>query len=58
VIKTLHKPFPTGGKLVFMYRKVSSPATEPEEFELPFQGELAADNRWVIMALLNTLGRI
>jgi hypothetical protein len=35
-----------------MYRKVSSPATEPEEFELPFQGKLDAQNRWVIMAEL------
>lgn len=35
-----------------MYRKVDSPSTQPEEFELPFEGKLSEDNRWVIMANL------
>ena len=35
-----------------MYRKVDSPSTQPEEFELPFEGKLSQDNRWVIMANL------
>ena len=35
-----------------MYRKVDSPATPPEKFELPFEGKLSQDNRWVIMANL------
>ena len=35
-----------------MYRKVDSPSTQPEEFELPFEGKLSQGNRWVIMANL------
>ncbi|MBD1834666.1 hypothetical protein H6F61_18690 [Cyanobacteria bacterium FACHB-472] len=35
-----------------MYRKASSSPTQPENFELPFEGKLAQDNRWVIMANL------
>jgi hypothetical protein len=33
-----------------MYRKQKQQDTPPEEFELPFGGKLAADNRWVILA--------
>jgi hypothetical protein len=33
-----------------MYRKQKQQDTLPEEFELPFGGKLAADNRWVILA--------
>lgn len=33
-----------------MYRKEEKPCTAPEEFKLPFEGKLAEDNRWVIMA--------
>jgi hypothetical protein len=40
---------PPSGK---MYRKVDSPPTPPEKFELPFEGKLSQDNRWVIMANL------
>lgn len=35
-----------------MYRKVDLPAQLPSDFELPFGGKLAEDNRWVIMAKL------
>jgi transposase, IS5 family len=35
-----------------MYRKVSAPPTPPCHFELPFEGKLSQDNRWVIMANL------
>nr|WP_226883633.1 IS5 family transposase [Allocoleopsis franciscana] len=35
-----------------MYRKASSSPTPPENFELPFEGKLSQDNRWVIMANL------
>ncbi len=35
-----------------MYRKSEQPSTPPENFELPFEGKLSADNRWVIMASL------
>ncbi len=35
-----------------MYRKVDSPPTRPEKFELPFEGKLSQDNRWVMMANL------
>ena len=35
-----------------MYRKTNSPPTPPSQFELPFAGKLAQDNRWVIMAEL------
>jgi hypothetical protein len=40
---------PAPGK---MYRKVDSPPTPPSKFELPFEGKLSQDNRWVIMANL------
>jgi IS5 family transposase len=33
-----------------MYRKQKQQDTPPEEFELPFGGKLAADNRWVVLA--------
>ena len=33
-----------------MYRKVESTPTPPSKFELPFEGKLSQDNRWVIMA--------
>ena len=32
-----------------MYRKVGQPDTIPENFELPFNGQLSPDNRWVVM---------
>ena len=35
-----------------MYRKASSSPTPPKNFELPFEGKLSQDNRWVIMANL------
>jgi hypothetical protein len=35
-----------------MYKKVEQVETESENFELPFGGKLAEDNRWVIMAKL------
>jgi hypothetical protein len=35
-----------------MYRKVDSPPTPPSQFELPFEGKLSQDNRWVIMSNL------
>ena len=35
-----------------MYRKVGQPDTTPENFELPFNGQLSPDNRWVVMASL------
>ncbi|HBW88430.1 MAG TPA: IS5/IS1182 family transposase, partial [Cyanobacteria bacterium UBA11149] len=35
-----------------MYRKVDNPPTPPSQFELPFEGKLSQDNRWVIMAEL------
>ncbi|MCZ8250542.1 transposase, partial [Microcystis sp. LE19-195.1E] len=35
-----------------MYRKSELPSTPPENFELPFEGKLSQDNRWVIMANL------
>lgn len=35
-----------------MYRKVDSPPTPPSKFELPFEGKLSQDNRWVRMANL------
>ncbi|MEH2237479.1 hypothetical protein [Nostoc sp.] len=35
-----------------MYRKIETPPTPIEKFELPFEGKLAEDNRWVIMANL------
>ncbi|NER06348.1 MAG: hypothetical protein F6K17_29085 [Okeania sp. SIO3C4] len=35
-----------------MYRKVGQRDTPPENFELPFNGQLSPDNRWVVMANL------
>ena len=35
-----------------MYRKTSQSELTPENFELPFQGKLSSENRWVIMAEL------
>jgi hypothetical protein len=35
-----------------MYRKVNPSANQPEKFKLPFEGKLASDNRWVLMAEL------
>jgi hypothetical protein len=35
-----------------MYKKAKQLETESENFELPFGGKLAEDNRWVIMAKL------
>ena len=35
-----------------MYKKAEQLETESENFELPFGGKLAQDNRWVIMAKL------
>ncbi len=35
-----------------MYRKAFSSPTPAENFELPFEGKLSQDNRWVIMANL------
>ena len=33
-----------------MYRKSKQPDLTPEKFELPFEGKLSPENRWVIMA--------
>ena len=33
-----------------MYRKEEQPQITVENFELPFQGKLSKDNRWVIMS--------
>ena len=35
-----------------MYRKVDPTPNPPSNFDLPFEGQLADDNRWVIMANL------
>jgi hypothetical protein len=35
-----------------MYRKVNPTSNPPSNFDLPFEGQLADDNRWVIMAKL------
>jgi transposase, IS5 family len=35
-----------------MYRKTQQELTSSEAFELPFEGKLSEDNRWVIMAKL------
>lgn len=35
-----------------VYRKEKQPSILGEEFELPFEGKLSEDNRWVIMAKL------
>ena len=33
-----------------MYRKVDPTPNPPSNFDLPFEGQLSEDNRWVIMA--------
>ncbi len=33
-----------------MYRKVEDAPSQPEDFELPFEGKLSQNNRWVVMA--------
>jgi hypothetical protein len=35
-----------------MYKKIATLPTPIEKFKLPFEGQLAEDNRWVIMANL------
>ena len=35
-----------------MYRKSDQSTITPEKFELPFEGKLSSENRWVIMAEL------
>ena len=35
-----------------MYRKSNQSELTPEKFELPFEGKLSPNNRWVIMAEL------
>ncbi len=35
-----------------MYRKSNQSDLTPEKFELPFEGKLSSENRWVIMAEL------
>lgn len=35
-----------------MYRKLDPTPKEPSNFDLPFEGQLSDDNRWVIMAKL------
>ena len=35
-----------------MYRQVGQGETAPENFELPLNGQLSPDNRWVVMASL------
>jgi transposase, IS5 family len=35
-----------------MYKKAEQQVAESENFELPFEGKLAEDNRWVIMSKL------
>jgi hypothetical protein len=35
-----------------MYKKIEQHVAELEKFELPFEGKLAEDNRWVIMSKL------
>jgi hypothetical protein len=35
-----------------MYRKVDPTPKEPSNFDLPFEGQLSENNRWVIMAKL------
>jgi len=35
-----------------MYRKVEDTPRQAEDFELPFEGKLSQNNRWVIMASL------
>ena len=50
-LKTLASPLHLLS-LVLMYRKIELPSTPPENFELPFEGKLSQENRWVIMANL------
>ncbi|BDA72329.1 hypothetical protein CAL7716_064950 [Calothrix sp. PCC 7716] len=33
-----------------MYRKQEQAPISPENFQLPFEGKLSEDNRWVLMA--------
>ncbi|NET24206.1 MAG: hypothetical protein F6K01_01595 [Okeania sp. SIO1I7] len=35
-----------------MYRKVGQTDTAPDNFQLPFNGQLSPDNRWIIMVSL------
>ncbi len=49
LVKSVKTLVPLSGK---MYRKVDSAPTPPSKFELPFEGKLSQDNRWVIMANL------
>lgn len=35
-----------------MYRQSEQPSAPPEKFELPFEGKLSPNNRWVMMAEL------
>ncbi len=35
-----------------MYRKVEDPINSEADFELPFEGKLSPENRWVIIASL------
>jgi hypothetical protein len=35
-----------------MYRKSNHSAITPKKFELPFEGKLSPENRWVTMAEL------
>ncbi len=37
---------------VSMYRRTEVPPNDPKTYELPFEGKLSAENRWVIMANL------
>jgi hypothetical protein len=36
-----------------MYKKVGQSTTWPEQFELPFKGQLSESNRWIMMASLS-----
>gem|GEM_PF-6370045 len=42
LVKYLKTLAPRSGK---MYRKVDSASTQPEDFELPFDGKLCKENR-------------
>lgn len=33
-----------------MYIKEGPSNDRPDKFELPFEGQLSADNRWIVMA--------
>ncbi len=41
-----------------MYRKSQNPDAPEEAFELPFEGKLCEENRWVIFGEPHSLGRI